>query len=518
MTGSCFPGGGGADIVTDFSAGGLEDSLQIYGYTAYQSLQQQGADTLVVLSATDSILLKSVQASSLTGGDIRFHAEQLTPPPARPEPSAGIDVRSDLIVAAVESLEVGGRVGFYLNEPVPFGTASIFNSGNIRVAGPDATIGIRPMEGLYFWSVFANLPGARFEVASRGAYEAVGMAADGASPWIYNGGQLTVSAEAGNARGFYTYWVIFAFVNTGALTVTSATGPATGGEMHNGGEFWNTGQISVSGQSAATGMLIRGFDWTFSNTGTIRATAGAGFDSVGVNYSNAGGSGGESGNKVFYNSGIIEATIAIRQDAWTSGEANSIEQVVNSGELRGRVLLAEGRDEIYNSGKITGRIDLGSENDLYDGRSGTELGGVYGEAGDDVLFAGAGADRLDGGDGADVLSGGADSDILTGGAGADIFRFAAGDGADTIMDFDAASDRVDLGGRSYSLRQQGADTVLTFADGGSVLFKGVTSTALTSAVLGATATLPGRPAGESYSGGDSAEYLLGTARAETLKG
>ncbi|MDH4385502.1 MAG: hypothetical protein QE280_08655 [Caulobacter sp.] len=200
-----FSRGDGADIVTDFSAGGLEDSLQIYGYTAYQSLQQQGADTLVVLSATDSILLKSVQASSLTGGDIRFHAEQLTPPPARPEPSAGIDVRSDLIVTAVESLEVGGRVGFYLNEPVPFGTASIFNSGNIRMAGPDATIGIRPMEGLYFWSVFANLPGARFEVASRGAYESVGMAADGASPWIYNGGQLTVSAEAGNARGFYTY-------------------------------------------------------------------------------------------------------------------------------------------------------------------------------------------------------------------------------------------------------------------------------------------------------------------------
>jgi Ca2+-binding RTX toxin-like protein len=513
-----FSKGDGADIITDFVAGGSEDSLQIYGYTAYQALQQQGADTRVVLSATDSILLKAVQASSLTDRDFRFYAEELTPPPATPEPLASIDVRKDLIITAAETLNIQGRVGFYLNEDVPAGTASIFNSGHVRITSLDATTGVRPVEGLYFWSVFANLPGATFEVASQGFYEAVGMAAGGASPWIYNAGQLTVTAEAGNAVGFYTYWVIFAFVNTGALTVTSASGPATGGQMHNGGEFWNTGQINVSGQSAATGMLIRGSDWTFSNSGTIRATAGAGFEGVGVSYSNAGGSGGESGSKVFYNSGIIEATYAIRQDAWTSGEANSIERIVNSGELRGRVLLAEGREEIYNSGKITGRIDLGSENDLYDGRSGTEQGGVYGGTGDDMLFAGAGVDILDGGDGADVLSGGADSDILTGGAGADVFRFATGNGADTIIDFVASTDRVDLAGRSYSLRQQGADTVLTFTDGGTVLFKGVTAASLTPSVLGAITSLPGPPVGEAYIGGDAADYIVGTSKAETLSG
>jgi subtilisin-like proprotein convertase family protein len=46
--------------------------------------------------------------------------------------------------------------------------------------------------------------------------------------------------------------------------------------------------------------------------------------------------------------------------------------------------------------------------------------------------------------GNDTLAGGLGSDRLFGGAGADVFVFAAGDGADTIGDFDTGSDQVEL--------------------------------------------------------------------------
>ena len=71
-------GGGGADsfvysvgdgqlTIGDFGAHGDNDLLNIYGYSDAQSITQQGADALVTLSMSDSILLKNVSVASLTG-------------------------------------------------------------------------------------------------------------------------------------------------------------------------------------------------------------------------------------------------------------------------------------------------------------------------------------------------------------------------------------------------------------------------------------------------------------------
>ena len=60
-----------------------------------------------------------------------------------------------------------------------------------------------------------------------------------------------------------------------------------------------------------------------------------------------------------------------------------------------------------------------------------------GIAGDDSLDGGAGNDTLVGGD--DTLVGGAGTDQLTGGTGDDTFVFVAGDGVDTITDFNAGN-------------------------------------------------------------------------------
>ena len=90
---------------------------------------------------------------------------------------------------------------------------------------------------------------------------------------------------------------------------------------------------------------------------------------------------------------------------------------------------------------------------------------LYGEVGNDTLYGGGGADYLQGGIGDDILVGGAGADTLigddgsntgpgrnenAGAAGRDVFRLqiytdsASGRGIDTITDFVAGVDKIDL--------------------------------------------------------------------------
>ena len=60
---------------------------------------------------------------------------------------------------------------------------------------------------------------------------------------------------------------------------------------------------------------------------------------------------------------------------------------------------------------------------------------LIGDAGDNSLIGGKGKDSLNGGDNNDTLWGGKGNDILTGGDGADTFVYQAGEGTDTITDY-----------------------------------------------------------------------------------
>lgn len=85
------------------------------------------------------------------------------------------------------------------------------------------------------------------------------------------------------------------------------------------------------------------------------------------------------------------------------------------------------------------RIHGGAGNDVVAGAAGNDL--IWGDSGNDRLAGGAGNDRITGGLGVDVLAGQ---------AGADTFAFASiaesgrGALADTIADFDARTERLDL--------------------------------------------------------------------------
>ncbi len=59
-----FGTGFGIDTITDFAAG---ERIDVSGYSAYQSLAQQGADVIITFSATDKVIVRNATAASLTG-------------------------------------------------------------------------------------------------------------------------------------------------------------------------------------------------------------------------------------------------------------------------------------------------------------------------------------------------------------------------------------------------------------------------------------------------------------------
>ncbi|NER80750.1 MAG: multifunctional hydrolase/phosphatase/nucleotidase, partial [Leptolyngbya sp. SIO1D8] len=82
----------------------------------------------------------------------------------------------------------------------------------------------------------------------------------------------------------------------------------------------------------------------------------------------------------------------------------------------------------------------GAGNDRIGGKSGNDE--LYGEAGDDAIWGDDGDDLLWGGLGNDTLTG----DNGSGGQGSDTFVLAAGEGTDTITDFEIGVDFIGLAG------------------------------------------------------------------------
>jgi len=130
----------------------------------------------------------------------------------------------------------------------------------------------------------------------------------------------------------------------------------------------------------------------------------------------------------------------------------------------------------------------GKDNDVQFGDVGDDI--VWGNLGNDTLNGGDGNDQVRGGQGDDVLDGGAGNDFvsgdrgndtITGGAGADLFHGSQDAGIDKVLDFHLSEgDRVMLDpGTTYTLVQQGADTVIDMGGGNQMILVGVQLSSLT---------------------------------------
>ena len=102
----------------------------------------------------------------------------------------------------------------------------------------------------------------------------------------------------------------------------------------------------------------------------------------------------------------------------------------------------DGGNDIITGGRGNDRLWGGAGHDTISGNAGKDR--LWGGSGDDILNGGAGFDTLRGGAGDDILNGNGGRDKLWGGLGADTFVFASGNGKDTVKDFQAGEDSIDL--------------------------------------------------------------------------
>jgi glycerophosphoryl diester phosphodiesterase len=158
-----------------------------------------------------------------------------------------------------------------------------------------------------------------------------------------------------------------------------------------------------------------------------------------------------------------------------------------AGDLGNQTIFGQGGDDILR-GDLNNRsaqVGIGGDDIIYGGDGNDRIGG---KGGNDHLFGDAGHDSIWGDDGDDLLRGGLGNDILTGddfsgGSGRDTFVLAAGEGTDTILDFQVGTDFIGLAdGLTFgdlSIGQSGSTAVINLGDENLAFLNGVNATDLT---------------------------------------
>lgn len=112
------------------------------------------------------------------------------------------------------------------------------------------------------------------------------------------------------------------------------------------------------------------------------------------------------------------------------------------GVANGADVIGTVKSDVLSGTEADERIEGGNGDDTVNGAGGADS--LSGGNGGDKLYGGAGIDQLSGENGSDTLDGGAGNDLLTGGNGPDRFVFSAGFGNDTITDFKAQNDTIQI--------------------------------------------------------------------------
>ena len=226
---------------------------------------------------------------------------------------------------------------------------------------------------------------------------------------------------------------------------------------------------------------------------------GAGIDSIEGGTGDDSIDGGTDNDRLWGEDGNDTLVGGTGDDSLDGGaDDDSIDGGAGNDTLAGR----EGNDVL--SGDTGGDIlDAGDGDDTVDG--GDDNDTVLGQAGNDSLEGGAGEDLIFGHSGNDTISGGEGRDTLSGGGDDDTFIYTAGDGEDTITDFNSGNtgalndgdstnnDFIDLSAfysHIFELRADFADdntlnqSTGDFGDntdmaGGSIVFSGASSSSFT---------------------------------------
>jgi Ca2+-binding RTX toxin-like protein len=181
---------------------------------------------------------------------------------------------------------------------------------------------------------------------------------------------------------------------------------------------------------------------------------------------------------------------------------NSTTKTINGTNKSDRLDGTANNDDIYGFDKNDHLFGNGGDDNLYGGNGNDQLNGstgndlllgdsgndqLRGDDGNDILIGGVGNDVLQGGTGDDLLDGGLGNDELFGDAGNDRFVLRAGDGKDTISNFEDGKDSFYLAGgltfRQLSIAQSNSNTSIAIASSSEVLasLTGINASLITAA-------------------------------------
>lgn len=483
-----FSDGDGVDRITDFAAG---DRIEVFGYSGYQSIVQDGNHVRITLSGTDAIIIENVQLSAINASNLLFRANDLAPEPSGQVPDFVMVNEPVFLVEAGTTLhltnpdyQADSRLGLHQSplwfEGVTGGTRT-FIAGTVRI---EADASEAPLAGMIGGNAVSGPSGyveggGAFVIMAGGTFEVIAHRGDAwgvmGAPW--NMGTIRAVAADAGADAIAVNWPSGIVQNSGSI-IAEAGGRATAIHYNQGG-FQNSGTIIARGGEASIGI-----DFFFNNSPPSPAGNAVNSGTIAVSDSTSALDSAAlqvdvNGRGFFWNSGTVTGDYAINGGA----NATSSFTIYNSGRLEGLVRLGGGTELLQNSGVVTGAVDLSGGNDIYDGRLGRALASVSGGDGDDRLYGGAQSDTLLGGFGEDWLIGAGGDDVLTGGTGRDRFYIGVGSGHDVITDFAAGANGdiiYAVGYSAYSaIEQRGADVLVTFAPGDTILLRGVQLSAIT---------------------------------------
>ena len=214
----------------------------------------------------------------------------------------------------------------------------------------------------------------------------------------------------------------------------------------------------------ATYAMQAGFKATNGDAADNTLSGGAGMDQLAGNDGNDNLNGGGGKDKLLGGNGNDTLNGGAGVDTMTGGLGDDTYYVDAAGDVVNESNDAAngGTDTVFSS--VTRTLGAFQENLTLTGAA--ALNGT-GNTLNNMLTGNAGANKLTGNAGNDVLTGGMGKDVLSGGAGADTFVFNAaaestGTTKDTILDFVAGTDQIDLRDIDANTLTTGSNEAFTF--------------------------------------------------------
>ena len=459
--------GGGADTIYDFTIGeDVIDVSGVLGYSAYTSLQQQTFGTLVVFSATDSLFLSNITATSLTSASFHFHA-------------AGPNV-------------FNGTAG---NDTLTGSAAADSLNG---LAGKDT------LNGLDGNDVLDGGTGADIMIGGPG----------NDTYYVDNTGDVVTELAGGGIDTVITARAYTLGVNVEKLTLTGTTNiGGTGNSLANVliGNDGNNHLSGLVGNDTLSGGL--GNDVLDGGKGADAMKGGAGDDryyvenvgDVVTEYSGQGHDTVVTTGNYALGANVEDLILVGTHDYYASG--NALDNHI-TGNLANNLLHGGDGNDVIDGGKGADKMYGGLGDDTFYVDNIGDVIVEYTNQGNDTVFSSityslggalenltlsgalgingtgnSGDNILTGNGGANILTGGKGHDTLTGGAGADTFVFGLASGADTITDFSASqNDKIDVSAYTHGtpntaiIHQFGSDTTIDLGGGNIVTVLNTVST------------------------------------------